>query len=158
MIVGCINIIVMRTFIGVGIEMTREEKLDWLYRLRSEIYVYMPKEWLIPMNEALDYAIKVLEQESCEGDAISRKHLEEIIKFVSEMSADETDDFKLGVSVVSLLIKAEPSIQPKYKKAIEDIKAELKSKVFSEDWVDNVVYLDDCLEIIDKHTAESEEI
>ena len=37
--------------------MTREEKLDWLYRLRSEIYVYMPKKWLIPMNNALDMAI-----------------------------------------------------------------------------------------------------
>lgn len=44
--------------------MTREEQLDWLYRLRSEIYVYMPKEWLIPMNNALDMAIKALEQGS----------------------------------------------------------------------------------------------
>ena len=43
--------------------MTREEQLDWLYRLRSEIYVYMPKEWLIPMSNALDLAIKALEQE-----------------------------------------------------------------------------------------------
>ncbi len=43
--------------------MTREEELDWLCRLRSEIYVYMPKEWLNPMNEALDMAIKSLEQE-----------------------------------------------------------------------------------------------
>lgn len=44
-------------------DMTREEELDWLCRLRSEIYVYMPKEWLIPMNNALDMAIKALEQE-----------------------------------------------------------------------------------------------
>ncbi len=43
--------------------MTREEQLDWLCRLRSEIYVYMPKEWLIPMNDALDMSIKDLEQE-----------------------------------------------------------------------------------------------
>ena len=43
--------------------MTTEEQLDWLCRLRSEIYVYMPKEWLIPMNNALDMAIKALEQE-----------------------------------------------------------------------------------------------
>ena len=43
--------------------MTMEEELDWLCRLRSEIYVYMPKEWLIPMNNALDMAIKALEQE-----------------------------------------------------------------------------------------------
>lgn len=44
--------------------MNREECLDWLYRLRGEIYVYIqPKEWLIPMNNALDMAIKALEQE-----------------------------------------------------------------------------------------------
>lgn len=42
--------------------MTREEELDWLCRLRSEIYVYMPKEWLIPMNNSLDMAIKALKQ------------------------------------------------------------------------------------------------
>ena len=47
--------------------MTREEKLDWLYRLRSEIYVYMPKEWIIPMNKALDMSIKALEQEPKTG-------------------------------------------------------------------------------------------
>ena len=52
--------------------MTREEELDWLCRLRSEIYVYMPKEWLIPMNNALDMAIKALEQEPS-GDLISRQ-------------------------------------------------------------------------------------
>ena len=43
--------------------MTREETLDWLYRLKSEIYVYMPRPWLIPMGNALDMAIKALEQE-----------------------------------------------------------------------------------------------
>lgn len=61
--------------------MNREECLDWLYRLRSEIYVYIqPKEWLIPMNNALDMAIKALEHPEqnviavvpC-GDAISRQ-------------------------------------------------------------------------------------
>ena len=61
--------------------MTREECLDWLYRLRGEIYVYIqPKEWLIPMNNALDMAIKALEHPEqnviavvpC-GDAISRQ-------------------------------------------------------------------------------------
>ena len=46
--------------------MTREEELDWLCRLRSEIYVYMPKEWLIPMNDALDMAIQALSQEPTE--------------------------------------------------------------------------------------------
>ena len=46
--------------------MTREEQLDWLCRLRSEIYVYMPKEWLIPMNDALDMTIKTLEKQPCE--------------------------------------------------------------------------------------------
>ena len=42
--------------------MNREECLDWLCRLRSEIYVYMPKECIIPMDNALEIAIKALEQ------------------------------------------------------------------------------------------------
>lgn len=48
--------------------MTREERekhLDWLYRLKSEIFVFMPKDWLIPMADALDMAIKALELEPC---------------------------------------------------------------------------------------------
>lgn len=62
--------------------MDREECLDWLCRLRSEIYVYMPKEWIIPMNNALDMAIEALEQtelkpsynrDKTELDAISRQ-------------------------------------------------------------------------------------
>lgn len=46
--------------------MTREEELDWLCRLRSEIYVYMPKDWLIPMNNALDMAISALSEKKGE--------------------------------------------------------------------------------------------
>ena len=55
--------------------MTKDESLDWLYRLRSEIYVYMPKEWLVPMNNALDDAIKSFEKQPCE-DAVSREFIE----------------------------------------------------------------------------------
>lgn len=58
--------------------MTREEELDWLYRLRSEIYVYMPKEWLTPMNNALDMAIKDAEQ-PISGDCVSRQAVLETI-------------------------------------------------------------------------------
>ncbi|MBO7733422.1 MAG: hypothetical protein J6S67_12730 [Methanobrevibacter sp.] len=63
--------------------MTREEQLDWLCRLRSEIYVYMPKEWLIPMNDALDMTIKALSQEPCD-DAISRKAVLDIFGYVMD--------------------------------------------------------------------------
>lgn len=54
--------------------MTREERekhLDWLYRLKSEIFVFMPTEWIIPMVNALDMAIKALKQKTYE-DTISR--------------------------------------------------------------------------------------
>lgn len=47
--------------------MTKDEKLDWLYRLRSNIGVYMPREWCMPMVRALDVAIKALEQQSCDS-------------------------------------------------------------------------------------------
>ena len=56
--------------------MTRDEELDWLYRLRSNIYVYMPKEWLIPMNNALDGAIKALEQEPTTKNDLALIHTE----------------------------------------------------------------------------------
>lgn len=62
--------------------MTREEQLDWLYRLRSEIYVYMPKEWLIPMNNALDMTIKALEQEPCDKYI---KEIDHLRKYISKL-------------------------------------------------------------------------
>lgn len=43
--------------------MTRKERLDWLYRLRSKIYVYMPNDWIKPMDDALTESIKALEQQ-----------------------------------------------------------------------------------------------
>ena len=42
--------------------MTKDETLDWLYRLRSNIGVYMPREWCMPMINALDTAIEIIEQ------------------------------------------------------------------------------------------------
>lgn len=88
--------------------MTREENLDWLYRLKSEIYVYMPKEWLIPMNNALDMAIKALEQESCE-DAIS---LEAVIEWLKSK-----DIIKLSsqADMARKELKALPSVTPQPK-------------------------------------------
>lgn len=44
--------------------MTREERekhLDWLRRLKSEIFVSMPTEWIIPMVSALNVAIEALD-------------------------------------------------------------------------------------------------
>lgn len=66
--------------------MTREERekhLDWLYRLKSEIFVFMPKDWVIPFADALDVAIKALEQESTTKndlrvDCISRQFMYEL--------------------------------------------------------------------------------
>ena len=43
--------------------MTREEAIDWLCRLKSEIKIFMPYQWQKPFEEALDMAIKALEQE-----------------------------------------------------------------------------------------------
>ena len=64
--------------------MTREERekhLDWLYRLKSEIFVFMPKDWLIPFADALDMAIKALEQEPTTKnivDCVSRQFMFEL--------------------------------------------------------------------------------
>lgn len=73
-------------------EMTKEEILDWLYRLRSEIYVYMPPKWIIPMENALDKAIEAIKQEPC-ADCVSRsqalKELEESAKHHANDSREE---------------------------------------------------------------------
>lgn len=83
--------------------MTKAEELDWLYRLRSNIDVYMPREWLIPMNNSLDAAIKALEKEPCE-DAISRQSMLDYLKYLhGEMSEEE-------------FIKELPSVTPARKK------------------------------------------
>lgn len=85
--------------------MTREEELDWLYRLRSEIYVYMPKEWLIPMNEALDMAIKALEQEPS-GDLISRQAV------LDELNKWEWQELYLPIHFKENIIDVVPSVNP----------------------------------------------
>ena len=43
--------------------MTREQQIDWLYRLKSEIKIFMPYQWQKPFEEALDMAIKAPDQE-----------------------------------------------------------------------------------------------
>ena len=68
--------------------MTNKEKLDWLYRLRSKICVYMPKEWLVPMTNALDMAIKSSEQEPCE-DTISRADMLDAIGHGTTYTSEE---------------------------------------------------------------------
>ena len=37
--------------------MTIDEMYDWLYRLKSELVVYMPKEWHEPMRDSIQSAI-----------------------------------------------------------------------------------------------------
>lgn len=94
--------------------MTREEGLDWLYRLRSEIYVYMAKEWLIPMDNAIDMAIKVLEHPEknvlavvpC-GDAISRA---EVLKLMQDNWHTHNADWAMQESMDD--IRALPSVTP----------------------------------------------
>lgn len=87
--------------------MTNAEKLDWLYRLKSEIYVYMPKEWLIPMNNALDEAIKTLEHETCE-DAISRQAVLDYIKGSEAELGHSTENDLVCEDIMNL-----PPVEPK---------------------------------------------
>ncbi len=91
--------------------MTREEELDWLCRLRSEIYVYMPKEWLILMNNALDMAIEALEQEPCE-DTISRQAaIEAIFSEPLYKSGMKKRDVDVVIPAIYEKIKSLPSAQ-----------------------------------------------
>ena len=132
--------------------MTREEKLDWLYRLRSEIWVYMPKEWLIPMNEALDYAIKALEQEPCE-DCISRQAVIDAIEddnrngnYSCFASNNDAECFKDVIRSLS-------SVTPKPK---TDVLDKIKADVINIADGKQSIKVRSVLRIINKHKAESE--
>ena len=58
--------------------MTREEQLDWLCRLRGEVKIYMPIEWVNHFEDALTESIKALSQEPC--DAVSRESVNRILR------------------------------------------------------------------------------
>lgn len=101
--------------------MNREECLDWLYRLKSEIFVYMPEKWLVSMGDALEMAIEALEHPEknvvkvvpC-GDAISRRaaidamatwewqelylpiHFKQLLEDLPSVSTEKTDAYKQG--------------------------------------------------------------
>ncbi len=116
--------------------------------------------------------LESLEQESCKN--IKQEGVKEIFKAILDAKSkfdacgikSDIYDLKVnekffdGLEMAIKILDQEPKAESKdtiSKVAATQIKVELKSKVFSEDWVDNVVYIDDCLEIIDKHTVESEE-
>lgn len=94
------------------------ENLDWLYRLRSAIYTYMPQEWLIPMNNALDEAIKKLEQSNSDGDYISRTEALNIINIEGKWIFNNDKVYSpvnVGIALTSIKkkIKELSSIQHK---------------------------------------------
>ena len=60
--------------------MNKEGCLDWLCRLKSEIFVYMPVKWHASMAEALDMVITDLSQEPCK-DAINRTEVLKAVEF-----------------------------------------------------------------------------
>lgn len=78
----------------------KDDTLDWLYRLRSEIYVYMPKEWLISMNNALDVAIGTVKHE---------KMLEDWTKKCRKFEADY--ETRLKADMVAMLTELQKEIE-----------------------------------------------
>lgn len=87
----------------------KEETLDWLYRLRSEIYVYMPKEWLMPMNNALDVAIDTVKREEM---------LEDWTKKCRKFEADYETRLKADLKAIleDLDLKIDEMYEPQFSK------------------------------------------
>lgn len=73
--------------------MTKEQQLDWLCRLRSEIYVYMPQEWIKKMDEALTQSIKALEQEPCNHEEKPHSLLDAYFQMRAEQEPCEDCDY-----------------------------------------------------------------
>ena len=140
--------------------MTREENLDWLYRLKSEIFVFMPKEWLIPMADALDVAIRALEHPEknvvavmpC-GDAISR---DEVLKLMKDNWHSHNGDWAMQESMDD--IRALPSVTPQ-EPILDKIRAEIENDWQLKKYPSSPFScgLRRAIEIIDKYKAESED-
>ena len=77
----------------------KEETLDWLYRLRSDMCIYIPTEWLRPMNDALDVAIDTVERE---------KSLEDWTKKCRKFEADYEN--RLKADMVAMLTEIQLEI------------------------------------------------
>ena len=107
-----------------GEVMTREERLDWLCRLRGQlVYFDMPDHWRANFTHALSEEINDLQQEPCE-DCISRAELLKAVDTWDKFGCDA--DTKLvpvkdcyvpyiHYDDVVKAIKGMPSIQPKLK-------------------------------------------
>lgn len=126
--------------------MTREEAIDWLARLKSNTVNHtldMPLWWNEPLAEALDMAIKALEQEPC----VTMRDLseEELKHFAEEMK------------------KVRPQVV-KQESVIDKIRAEIENHcgLAKEDhckycsYCNNLMGVREILEIIDKYKEESE--
>ena len=89
--------------------MTREEKLDWLYRIKSEIMYRMPTDWATPMYEVFTEALEAFrksQKEPCE-DAISRQAVIDAIEFY------KLNKHHFGFNALIDDIEALPSVNPK---------------------------------------------
>ena len=97
----------------------KEETLDWLYRVKREINVWMPKEWLIPMNNALDAAIDTVKREEM---------LEDWTKKCRKFEADY--ESRLKADMVAMLTEIQLEI--------EDIV--MGEKLIDERWANGLHY------------------
>ena len=114
-------------------DMTREEQLDWLYRLKSHVTTFMPKIWHEKFIEALGFAISSLETdeaynlmyeqpEFCE-DAISRKEL------LAKLEEWDQQELYLPIHFKENIIDELPSVLPKTTK--NDLHEVIQQKINS---------------------------
>ena len=106
----------------------KKETLNWLYKLKSKIFFYMPEEWSTPMSDALDVAIKALEQEP----KSEWEHDHEILKAYSD-----------GANEIADKIRAEIMDRGAYEREVNGNTEFLRGIIYS-------------LDIIDKCKAECE--
>ena len=130
--------------------MTNAENLDWLHRLKSEIYVYMPKEWLIPMGNALDDAIKARSEPTVSSSVIEKIktyiHKEvmfrdlwhgekDLVDYIDKVVKESTEDFdaRLKQYLVENDLRIIPNcewkdLNSKWKECLGDIR-DIKTRI-----------------------------
>ena len=72
--------------------MTKKEVLDWLYRIKSKLTMYFPSKWVSECEQAIDYAIKALENQKSMVEELEKIKAEMNVELFKEYSAEREFD------------------------------------------------------------------
>lgn len=137
--------------------MTREERIDWLCRLRSWVVAppLMTAEQKSKFIEALTETIEALQTEPCE-DCISRQAVLDILDrhTLSRMALYEIEDLPSVQPFINKPCVSEQACHEDKMKVLEKIKAEIEQDAFKDVNGSKYISVNRVNQIINKYTEE----